>query len=101
VPTRLFPSALGWQLPQTIAQFFPVTLEAAVQSLPGGKMKRVLRAIPREELDLKLPIPVMDKGEWPLATGLIEIFRLLGHLPPVQGGAVAPQPGADAPQLKE
>lgn len=102
VSSRLFPSALGQALPPVVGGHFPILLEAAVEVLPGDKVRRVIRAVPRPELDLKLPsalaLPV--GGVWPVSSGLLDIFKLLGHMPP-QGAPAAPQPGAAAPQPKE
>lgn len=101
VPTRLFPSALGQALPPTIGGHFPVLLEAVAQPLPGDKVRRVLRSVPRPELDLKLPSALPNDGVWPVSSGLLDIFKLLGYNPP-QGAPAAPQPGAiPASQQKE
>lgn len=100
IPTRLYPSALGQQLPPLIGGHFPTLLEAVAQVLPGDKVRRILRSVPRPELDLKLPTALPHNGEWPVATGLVEIMKLLGHLPPqgssepITGVPAAPQPGA-------
>ena len=82
LPTRLYPSALGRQLPPMIAGNFPIAILAETQYLPGGKMKRVIATQPREELDLKMPstnIPAV----LPMETGLVEIFKELA--PPLEG----------------
>lgn len=75
VVTRLFPSALGWALPQTIHEHVDTMILAEAQMVAGDRVKRVLRTIPRPELDLKLPA-VLEK-ELPLDTGLLTIFNAL------------------------
>lgn len=85
VPTRLYPSALGHALPQTIAQHFPTVVVAETKIIAGDKVRRVLRTMPREELDLKVPSPLIQ-AEYSIETGQVEIFKALGHLPP-KGGA--------------
>lgn len=79
VPTRLWPSALGRQLPQSIAGHYPVVVEIAARA-KGNTMRRTFSVYPREDLDLKLPA----KGgavfsDLPVETGLLEIFKALGH----------------------
>jgi len=75
VKTRLFPSALGWALPQTIGEHFPTLLEVRAKYL-AGKSSRVIQAIPRPELDLKLPARLTEEltGELPIADGLLKVF---------------------------
>ncbi len=83
VPTRLFPRALGQDLPQHIAGHFPIMIEATTV-VKAGKVSRVYKTVPREELDLKLPIR-LNKGEYPIETGLADIFRELA--PPLAESA--------------
>lgn len=75
IPTRLFPSALGWQLPQSIGAEFPVLLEVKVK-YNGVKVKRVISSVPREELDVKMPA-LGGSAELDIADGLLHIFRAL------------------------
>ena len=75
VPHRLFPSALGHALPQTIAEHFPTVL-LAESECRQGKVKRKLITLPRPELDLKVPAPEMP-AILPLETGLLTVFEAL------------------------
>lgn len=74
IQTRYFPSALGWALPQTIAQHFPVALSVELQHKGGSSVSRVIRTIPRQDLDIKLPaLNVPDKLD--ISDGLATIFK--------------------------
>lgn len=87
IETRLYPSALGWQLPQVIGGDFPTLLEIT-SSVKAGNVKRVIRTVPRAELDVKLPAPLVEK-ELDIKDGMLTIFRALspGSVALVQGGA--------------
>lgn len=75
VPTRLYPSALGRELPPTIGGLFPTLLLVETDS-KGSKAKRVIRTIPRPELDLK--VPALDvPATLPIEDGLLTIFNKL------------------------
>lgn len=81
IPNRLFPSALGKALPPVIGGHFPILIEATNDFKATG-MKRVLRTVPRPELDLKLPSKLsFDKVE--VTDGLAKIFAELA--PPLAG----------------
>lgn len=54
ISARYYPSALGQQLAMNIASRFPIVIEADTEE-KGGKTERIIRVIPRPELDLKLP----------------------------------------------
>lgn len=54
ITARYYPSALGKQLAMNIASRFPIVIEADTEE-KFGKMERIVRVIPRPELDLKLP----------------------------------------------
>lgn len=76
IPARLYPSALGKDLPQKIARHFPVTVLAEASELAGSRVVRQFRVLPRPELDLKLP--ALDAGKLdklPVETGLLNIFN--------------------------
>lgn len=78
VPTRLFPTAVGRQLPQAIAGHFPIVISAKVQAR-GNKVRRVLTAEASEDQDTKLPVADLDSlGALPIDTGLWTIFEALG-----------------------
>ena len=74
IPTRLFPSALGHQLPQNIGGHFP-TLVLIEPEYKGTTVRRVIRTIPRPELDIKLPANMPDKLD--ISDGLAKIFAEL------------------------
>ena len=73
IKARYYPAALGWALPQQIARHVPIVLEAK-KKFVGRAVHRILSPVPREELDLKLPIKDLQP-EYPLETGLLDIFR--------------------------
>lgn len=54
VPARYYPSALGKVLAMNIAGRFPIVVEATAEE-KFGKTERLIRVLPRPELDLKLP----------------------------------------------
>lgn len=86
IPNRLFPSALGKALPPVIGGHFPILIEAA-NDFKAGKVERVIRVVPRPELDLKLPSRVsFDKAS--VTDGLARIFAELA--PPL--GSCESQP---------
>lgn len=75
IPTRLFPSALGRQLAPVIGGHFPILIEASNDFKAGG-VQRIIRVVPRPELDLKLPSKVsFDKAS--VTDGLAKIFAEL------------------------
>lgn len=72
VRTRLYPSALGQVLPPVIGGHFP-TLLLVEPKYRGGKASRVLRSVPRPELDLKVPAPDLPE-ELDISDGLLQVF---------------------------
>jgi hypothetical protein len=79
IPTKLFPTAVGRQLPQHIAGHFPIVIAAEVKSIGNGKVKRTLSALAREDQTTKLPVAdLAGLGEQPIDTGLLAIFDALG-----------------------
>lgn len=80
IPNRLFPSALGKALPPVIGGHFPILIEASNEFKAGG-VKRIIRTVPRQELDLKLPSKLsFDKAD--ITNGLARIFAELA--PPLE-----------------
>ena len=75
VRTRLFPSALGHALPQTVSAHFPTVLEAR-SVVRSGKPKRILITVPREELDLKVPALGLP-DELDVSDGLLRVFQAI------------------------
>jgi hypothetical protein len=76
IPTRYYPSALGYQLPQAIGGEFPMLLEVKAKYGPGTKVSNIIRAVPRDELDVKLPSSKLPK-ELDISDGLAQIFKEL------------------------
>lgn len=75
IDTRLFPSALGWALPQQIGQHFPTLLELKL-TVKAGHAKRMLNLVPRPELDIKLPSK-LEARELDISDGMLQVFRTL------------------------
>ena len=75
VPTRLFPAALGQALSPEIGGHFP-TLVLCETEFRGSKVRRVIRTVPRPEMDLKVPA-VNLPDTLPLEDGLLQIFTAL------------------------
>jgi len=75
VPTRLYPSALGWKLPQTIAGEFPTTI-LAEQGTVMNRVTRTIHTLPRENVDLKVPSPLVE-AKYNIADGMLKIFQAL------------------------
>lgn len=98
IPTRLFPSALGWQLPQSIGAEFPTLLEVKVK-YNGTKVRRVISSAPREELDVKMPA-LGGAAELDIADGLLHILRALSpeSVRIVETGVWAQSPTLTKPQ---
>ena len=75
IPTRLYPSALGWLLPPIIGSHFPITILAEARTR-GHKTDRVLRTAPCENLDIKIALQGL-KEELPVSDGMLQIFNAL------------------------
>lgn len=90
IPTKLFPRALGYELPQQIGGEFPTLIEM-VTKYRANKANRVIRTISQETLDLGVPAPNVP-DELPIDTGLLTLFKALspGSVELVQGNG-APQ----------
>lgn len=77
VPTRFYPRALGWQLPQEIGGEFPVILEAE-KVTKGGKTVRTLNLEPKVLLDVKFPGPYPEgKSRLDISDGMLRVFEAL------------------------
>lgn len=75
VPTRLYPSALGQQNPQWFGGLFGTVLLVEPE-YKGTSVRRVIRSLPRPELDLKLPTAkVGDKLD--IKDGLLAVVTAL------------------------
>lgn len=76
VNTRLFPSALGWQLPQFIGGEAPIILRYDTQ-YRNGQVKRIIRTTPSAEFDVKLPGAEKLPATLDVSDGLLKIFEAL------------------------
>jgi hypothetical protein len=87
VPTRLFPSALGKDLAQRIAQHFPVAVVCETE-VRNKKVIRAIRYEPTGELDLGMPLPnaATVLGDLTVEDGLLRIFEAMGAHPPARDG---------------
>lgn len=96
IPNRLFPWALGKQLSPVIGGHFPILIEAT-NEFKANQVQRIIRTVPRQELDLKLPSKIsFDKAS--ASDGLAKIFAELA--PPLEGCIAESQSVLDA-QTKE
>jgi hypothetical protein len=68
-----FPAALGAKLPPRVPRYFNNTFRA----LTVGGDRRVIRTTSTEELELKSTNPKELKKEYPIATGLAEIYKAI------------------------
>lgn len=76
IDTRLYPSALGWQLPQNIGGEAPTILEVR-SKVVAGKVKHVIITKPRPEFDVKVPAGVDLPSELDISDGMLTIFKAL------------------------
>lgn len=82
VPFRLYPSALGRELPPRIHRHFPIMLRVETRDVGGGRpVRRVITAVPRPDIDAGAPILGLT-GDLPQDTGLLEVFRKRGFVDP-------------------
>ncbi len=78
IDTKLFPTGVGRQLPQTIAGNFPICITAEVRTR-GMKSQRILSAVAREDMTTKLPVlDITGCDALPVETGMLTIFEKLG-----------------------
>lgn len=78
---RGVPNAKGQEIPRTIARYFnTVTLSRSVGSGPGTK--RVISTQPQGVVEVKTSNPIGVKPQYPIDTGLADLFRdLTGSAP--------------------
>jgi len=77
IPVRFYPSALGQGLPTTIGGRFPTILEIEAETKPSGAIVHHIKASPRPDLDLKIPVPELPKSLTVEDDGLLKVFDLL------------------------
>lgn len=75
VPTRLWPSALGRELPQKIGAEFPILIEAE-RVTKAGKTVRAFNLAPKSLLDIKFPAAISDP-HLPIEDGMLRVFEAL------------------------
>jgi len=82
IPTRFYPTAVGWSLPQTISGEFPIVVNFETK-FKGSTGTRCMQVLPRSDMDIKVPARNLEKlnGLGP-ETALKELFIALGHIPP-------------------
>lgn len=84
IPNRLYPTAVGRKLSESIAGEFPTHIRALVEEV-GGKVRRTIQYLPSPEVDIKIPASteaIAKLGRLETADGLLKIFAALGHEPP-------------------
>lgn len=88
VPTKLFPKALGRELPQHIGGEFSTLVKSESKVLPGNKVKRIIRTVPEAYMDIKVPANLPQDLD--VSTGLLQIFQALApaSVALVKGNAV-------------
>lgn len=80
LPTRLYPKAITKNLSTIIHKEFSTMIKAE-QITRNGRTIRVLTTTGDDALDLKVPAKNV-KSDYPIDTGLAEIFKLLGATAP-------------------
>lgn len=79
IAEKWYPTAIGSKLPPRIARYFNNFVMADIK--PTGQ--RVIRTVADGKILLKVGTNAKDnKPEYPIETGLVEIFRSLGATPP-------------------
>lgn len=73
MPTRIYPSALGQQLPREVGALFSTVL-LCEREYKANKVTRVLKAMSGPEIDLKLPAKNLP-DRLPQESGLLEVFK--------------------------
>lgn len=75
LPTRLWPNALGRQLPQEIGGEFPMIVEMK-NKIVNRKEKHIITTVAREELDLGVPNSAIP-AELDISDGMLKLFEVL------------------------
>jgi len=73
IPHRLYPSALGQELPPRIAADFPFVLLYRSKTI-GSKTRRTILTKAQKDVDVKVPLASID-AELPVETGLLTLFE--------------------------
>ncbi len=72
-----YASAIGKALGPKIPRFFDTLLVSETKG-SGRKVKRRILTFPTALIDVKTPVPMRIEAEYPIETGLADIFRVLG-----------------------
>lgn len=75
-----YPTAVGSALGPTIPKYFDTMLQIEVTGT-GKNARRKIKTVPSGIVDLKNPAPFRIEGEYPIETGMAEIFAQLKHQP--------------------
>lgn len=74
--TKGFVSSIGKALGPKIPRFFNTLLLSETKGA-GKKIERTIKTLPTNLIDLKNPAPMRIEAEYPVATGLADIFKKL------------------------
>jgi len=74
--TKGYASSIGKALGPKIPRFFNTMLMSEIKG-SGKNMRRTIQTIPTSLIDLKNPAPMRIEAEYPIETGLAEIFKKL------------------------
>ena len=74
--TKGYASSIGKALGPKLPRYFNTLLLAEVKGA-GQKVRRVIRTVPTPQIDAKNPAPMRLAPEYPLESGLAEIFKKL------------------------
>ncbi len=75
--TKGYASAIGKALGPKIPRFFDTLLVSETKGFGRNVQRRIL-TFPTALIDAKTPVPMRIEAEYPIETGLAEIFRVLG-----------------------
>lgn len=74
--TRGYTSAIGKALGPKIPRFFDTLILSELKGF-GKNVKRKFKTVPTSQIDLKNPAPLTIEDEYPIETGLADIFKKL------------------------
>lgn len=80
IPPRVYPVGVTKPSSQTIHGNLPTMLEF-VKTTKLGRDVRLINTVGGDEIDVKIPVKGLKK-EYPIETGLAEIFAAMGYVPP-------------------
>lgn len=80
IPVRFYPVGITKPSSQTVHGELPIMLEFKKERRQG-KDTRIIDTVGSSIVDVKIPVPGLKK-EYPIETGLAEIFAVMGYKPP-------------------